>query len=1247
MRGQSIALALLLVVANFRDGEFRPTGSRSHRERRGREQCTIALALLLVVANFRDGEFRPTGSRSHRERRGHEQCTIALALLLVVANFRDGEFRPTGSRSHRERRGHEQCTIALALLLVVANFRDGGGAESAESAESEDASLAVTASAARDSALAHLVALALRAEGLRAHVAPPPAACAPPHAADARACRDAVFAALLRGALHAALLLAPAARAPAMQWALRDAGLDELGDAAPPAARRCYAPRAAATRSLLDLADAAAAARHHVAPERLADLGNASVSFVPPWCVSERAACADVLTGTPGDLHVLAAAVRAHRLCAVVRNAGPALAAAAPSPTAPFLVCDWEPRAAARALGPPPCDLADDADECPFESRRLVKLVNARELARSHRALRVLARLRLDAAQYAELMRLTRRWGPAAAAARYVAAHPSRTLAREVRVAVLLPADTRRQAFDGAALAAAAALAEAELVAPGAPLRFKVETYDDRCDAARAYRYLNDALNSREYESLSAVLGPACGAAFADVARTAPGPVHSLPAVAYTAQAPPAALLAAGDAREVATVLGALFVQLRWRRVAALSEPATRAALAAARLQADVVAHLELPDAATPEVRLLAAWAQRVAAANARVLLVCAEDARVVRAALCAGHAAGLTPARGAVWLLPAALPPGTLDAQPADACDARQLAEMLDGHLSVAPEWALPWLDHAEVNANATEGNDAEAADPSEARRRAWVARWRAQCLLLGVQCARPGPHAPLLYDALRLWAGALDRLARARPAALADLHDAALVRTLVAGATETEFEGVTGRFAWTKGDAPARAAPLLLLQWDDGAHRAVGRWADGRLALGALRWRTADGRAPDDGAEPCALRPLAELLRVECRTAGAALAGLLLVAGAAALAGAALLCRRRAERAYRARLEELGLHALLPKALGRDRWELPRERVVINRKLGTGAFGTVYGGHALLDGGWSAVAVKTLKAGASTEEKLDFLAEAEAMKRFEHENVVRLLGVVTRSAPVCTVMEFMLHGDLKGYLLARRHLAGAADEREQVSARRLTAMARDAARGLAYLAAQRYVHRDVAARNCLVGARLQLKLADFGMTRLVFESDYYRFSRKGMLPVRWMAPESLALGVFSPASDVWAFGVLLYEIVTFGALPFQGLGNGEVLARVKAGGTLPLPPGLRPQLAGLVARCWQREPRARPAAAELAAFLAEWPRLLTPCLDVPLDALALDELPEPEGEWRLPRWASWAAPASQATDTTYLSTD
>lgn len=373
--------------------------------------------------------------------------------------------------------------------------------------------------------------------------------------------------------------------------------------------------------------------------------------------------------------------------------------------------------------------------------------------------------------------------------------------------------------------------------------------------------------------------------------------------------------------------------------------------------------------------------------------------------------------------------------------------------------------------------------------------------------------------------------------------------------------------------GTAYARSAPLVILQWNGGVRREVAHWNRGRLelVLGALRWSTADGRAPRDSSDHCALQTIADILGGDCRTAFIVLGVLMLLSVTVALSTAAFYCKKRAEREYKSRLEALGLHPLVPKTVGLDRWEISRERVVINRKLGMGAFGTVYGGHALLaeDRGWTAVAVKTLKAGATTEEKLDFLSEAEAMKRFDHRNVIRLLAVITKTEPVCTVMEFMLYGDLKNYLLARRHLAcGGEDADEQVSARRLTAAALDVARALAYLAQLRYVHRDVAARNCLVSARRVVKLADFGMTRLVFENDYYRFSRKGMLPVRWMAPESLALGVFSPASDIWSFGVLLYEIVTFGSLPFQGLSNAEVLTKVKAGHTLDLPPGLKPQL-------------------------------------------------------------------------------
>merc|ERR1719376_913025 len=301
----------------------------------------------------------------------------------------------------------------------------------------------------------------------------------------------------------------------------------------------------------------------------------------------------------------------------------------------------------------------------------------------------------------------------------------------------------------------------------------------------------------------------------------------------------------------------------------------------------------------------------------------------------------------------------------------------------------------------------------------------------------------------------------------------------------------------------------------------------------------------------------------------------------------------------------------------LALDDWEMPRDRVVINRKLGEGAFGMVYGGEAFFDDrGWVAVAVKTLKAGSSVEEKIDFLSEADMMKRFEHKNIVRLLGVCTRNEPVYTVMEYMLYGDLKTYLLARRHLVNERnrEELDEVSNRRLTSMALDVSKGLSYLAELKYVHRDVACRNCLVNDSRTVKLADFGMTRPMYERDYYRFGRKGMLPVRWMAPESLADGLFTPMSDVWSYGVLLYEMITFGSFPFQGLSNNQVLEHVKNGHTLSIPTGIKPQLETLLKSCWHMCATKRPTASEIVELLSNTPRLISPCIDVPLASVQVE---------------------------------
>ncbi|KAH8245925.1 hypothetical protein KR032_011687, partial [Drosophila birchii] len=293
-------------------------------------------------------------------------------------------------------------------------------------------------------------------------------------------------------------------------------------------------------------------------------------------------------------------------------------------------------------------------------------------------------------------------------------------------------------------------------------------------------------------------------------------------------------------------------------------------------------------------------------------------------------------------------------------------------------------------------------------------------------------------------------------------------------------------------------------------------------------------------------------------------------------------------------------------------DKWEIPKANVVINRCLGEGAFGMVYGGEAQLSSGmWTAVAVKTLKAGQSMEDRLDFLAEAEAMKKFNHRNVIKLLGVCLQNEPIYTIMEFMLYGDLKTYLLARRNMVNdKVPDDCDISAKCLTLYAMDVAKGLAYLAQQKYVHRDIACRNCLINSYRVVKIADFGMARPTFESDYYKYTRKSvrkLFPVRWMPPETLTLGLFTPASDIWSFGIVVYEVISLGSYPYQGLTNNEVLTYVKNGNTPRIPSGIKPQLKGLLKSCWSQEASKRPTAIEIIEYISNYPRLLTPSLEVP----------------------------------------
>merc|ERR1711892_44984 len=504
-----------------------------------------------------------------------------------------------------------------------------------------------------------------------------------------------------------------------------------------------------------------------------------------------------------------------------------------------------------------------------------------------------------------------------------------------------------------------------------------------------------------------------------------------------------------------------------------------------------------------------------------------------------------------------------------------------------------------------------------------------------------KPNKYSGYVYDAVWLYALALDKLMKVDKALVQDLHSEKAMAAFVKIIKEQDFQGVSGRINFHDGHSRLSEINILQMEVFDQLRTKSNSTSSKRLETKEIglykpdyknstsslfwhnekiRWKTKNGEKPTDEDRNCGvLTPFSIILNLECQLTitVAFLIGFGLVLGALLGLFAGLKMRYESKmRDTEERMRALGL--LTPMSvLALDDWEMPRDRVVINRRLGEGAFGTVYGGESFFDiKGWVAVAVKTLKAGSSVEEKIDFLSEADMMKRFEHKNIVKLLGVCTRNEPVYTVMEYMLYGDLKTYLLARRHLVNERnrEELDEVSNKRLTNMAYDIAAGLSFLAEQKYVHRDIACRNCLVNAGRSVKLVDFGMTRPMFESDYYRFSRRGMLPVRWMSPESLADGIFTPMSDIWSYGVLMYEIITFGSFPFQGLSNNQVLSHVKSGNTLTIPQGIRYQMNELLRACWSHTPSKRPTAVEIVELLYNNPRLVSPCIDVPLASVQME---------------------------------
>ncbi|KPP75876.1 High affinity nerve growth factor receptor-like [Scleropages formosus] len=262
-----------------------------------------------------------------------------------------------------------------------------------------------------------------------------------------------------------------------------------------------------------------------------------------------------------------------------------------------------------------------------------------------------------------------------------------------------------------------------------------------------------------------------------------------------------------------------------------------------------------------------------------------------------------------------------------------------------------------------------------------------------------------------------------------------------------------------------------------------------------------------------------------------------------------------------------------------------IKRQDIVLKWELGEGAFGKVY-------------LAECAKLSPDTDKMLvaikDFQREAELLTVLQHEHIVRFYGVCTDGEPLAMVFEYMRHGDLNRFLRAHGPDARMLEEVKippmgQLTLPQMLHIAAQIASGMVYLASLHFVHRDLATRNCLVGEGLVVKIGDFGMSRDIYSTDYYRcmfqYSVGGrtMLPIRWMPPESIMYRKFTTESDIWSFGVVLWEIFTFGKQPWYQLSNSEAIECITQGRELERPRTCPKEVYILMQACWQREPQQR----------------------------------------------------------------
>ncbi|XP_044155976.1 proto-oncogene tyrosine-protein kinase receptor Ret [Bufo gargarizans] len=288
--------------------------------------------------------------------------------------------------------------------------------------------------------------------------------------------------------------------------------------------------------------------------------------------------------------------------------------------------------------------------------------------------------------------------------------------------------------------------------------------------------------------------------------------------------------------------------------------------------------------------------------------------------------------------------------------------------------------------------------------------------------------------------------------------------------------------------------------------------------------------------------------------------------------------------------------------------KWEFPRKNLVLGKTLGEGEFGKVVKATAFrLKGkaGYTTVAVKMLKESASQSELRDLLSEFNLLKQVNHPHVIKLYGACTQDGPLYLIVEYAKYGSLRSFLRESRKVGPSSGDSNRNSSyldnpdeRALTmgdliSFAWQISRGMQYLAEMKLVHRDLAARNVLVAEGRKMKISDFGLSRDVYEEDSYVKRSKGRIPVKWMAIESLFDHIYTTQSDVWSFGVLLWEIVTLGGNPYPGIAPERLFNLLKTGYRMEKPENCSDEMYNLMLKCWKQEQDKRPTFGEISKEL------------------------------------------------------